>query len=100
MINVEKARWLWKELHEFNSKVSLDQVSFMCQWLPSVKFLLGCESCFRKLEYFMRLWPVEYGEGFQTWGICLHDYVNKELGRNLFYPDLTRPLLAAKGIIQ
>lgn len=97
-----EGRRLWGELHEFarGSKLRHDQLTFFPRWLAEVEQTLGCVSCFWKVERFCKLWPVAYGEEFELWATCLHDYVNKEMGRNLVYPDLTLAPLKAKGIIQ
>lgn len=103
MIDAIKARVLWYELHLFQSgqKIDLDQQkTFFAGWLVRVENLLDCSTCFRKLKWFLSKWPVDYGEGFHTWGICLHDFVNKQLGRKLFYPEISLAPLTKHGIIQ
>ncbi len=109
MMDVTRARQLWHDLHHFadiaaiyvdNVEVDLDQQGFMSNWFAHVKATLECSSCWRKVEYFCRLWPVAYGDGLRLWSICLHDYVNKELGRPLYHPDLTLAPLTEKGIVQ
>lgn len=93
---------MWQELHEFAGikKDILDQISFVENWLQAVHEEIDCNSCWWKVRNFCRLWPVAYGEDLYLWSICLHDYVNKEMGKPLFYPDLTLAPLKARGIIQ
>lgn len=102
MIDVQKTRWLWSELHEFANKVKVgqDQLLFMSTWLHKSFMALGCVSCWFKVKRFCDLWPIAYGEELYLWSICLHDYVNKEMGKPLFYPELTLAPLRAKGILQ
>lgn len=102
MINPVKGAELWKLLHETakEEKDTVKQHNFMCSWWLKVEYLLGCASCFRKLKRFIDRWPVDFGEGFYLWTICLHDFVNKEMGRKLFYPKFTLAPLTERGIIQ
>lgn len=102
MIDVAVARRLWSELHTAAKglKSNLDQISFMVKWMDEAKDAIECTSCWAKVKRFCGLWPIAYGEELWLWSICLHDYVNKELGRPLFRPDLTLAPLLAKGIIQ
>lgn len=102
MIDITKSRELWRQLHEFGTSndTPKEQNEFILEWICSVKKLIRCKSCFRKLVVFLLRWPVEYGEGFYLWGLCLHDYINKELGKRLFYSQLTLTPLMGKGIIQ
>lgn len=103
MIDASKGRALWGELHAVGRREKINlaqQKAFFAAWLMKVETLLTCQSCFRKLSFFVSKWPVDYGEGFHVWGICLHDYVNKELGRDLFHPEISIALLTRRGIIQ
>lgn len=102
MMDVAKARRLWIDLHDFAQRVKVrhDQLSFMDNWLNEAHSIVDCASCWWKVVRFCNLWPIEYGDGLYLWSICLHDYVNKELGRVLFYPDLTLEPLIKRGIIQ
>lgn len=102
MTDVAKTRALWLELHEFAKKVKVrhDQLSFIAVWLRDTHDALDCGSCWNKLVWFCKKWPIAYGEEFYLWSICLHDYVNKEMGRPLFYPELTLAPLTARDIIQ
>lgn len=102
MIDTDKARMLWGELHSFGKQEHTlsQQMLFFAEWLASVEAMLGCATCFKKVKLFLSKWPVDYGEGFHLWGICLHDYVNKDLGRNLFYPQFTIAPLTSRGILQ
>lgn len=95
-------RALWFELHSKAGelKVDLGQISFMADWSARAEAALGCRSCWWKVERFCKLWPIAYGADFYLWSICLHDYVNKELGRPFFFPELTLAPMTAKGIIQ
>lgn len=97
-----KGRQLWRVIHLYakHPNVSQDQQIFYSEWLAEVKNVIGCESCFKKVKWFEQKWPVEYGEHFYLWSICLHDYVNKELGRALFFPDLTLEPLKQHCILQ
>ncbi len=101
MINVLIARELWRQLHIFAGlkKPLRAQEVFLGDWLENVEAQLDCGSCFRKVKRFLKLWPIEYGEGLWLWSVCLHDYVNKELGRALFLPHLTLAPLRTRGII-
>lgn len=99
MIDANKARLLWHELHEFMGTED-QQKAFFSAWLSRVELMLGCASCFKKVRQFVSYWPVDYGEGFHFWGICLHDSVNKDLGRSLFYPEITVAPLTRRGILQ
>lgn len=99
-MNAHTGRELWKQLHEIPlAGVSFQEYIFPL-WMESVKALLECPSCFRKIIFFLRKWPVEYGEGFDLWAKCLHDYVNKELGKPLFFKELTLEPLKERGIVQ
>lgn len=102
MIDANTARHFWNELHTNAKglKSNLDQKRFMANWLLDVEAALGCSSCWGKVKRFCARWPVAYGEELWLWSICLHDYVNKEMGRPLFYPDITLAPLKQKGIIQ
>lgn len=102
MMDANRGRRLWQILHLYakHQKSGLDQQIFYSEWLAEVKKEIGCESCFNKVVWFVKKWPVDYGEGFYLWSICLHDYVNKELGRKLFFPELTLEPLRKYGIIQ
>lgn len=101
-MDASRGRQLWRVLHLYAShpNVSLDQQIFFSEWLAEVQKSLGCESCFKKVVWFQVKWPVDYGENFYLWSICLHDYVNKELGRPLFLPNLTLEPLTKRGILQ
>lgn len=101
MMDQATARRMWYCLHRFarREKARVNQVAFVEKWLSDVEAKLGCTSCFWKVKRFCDLWPVAYGEELWLWSICLHDYVNKELGRSLFHPDITLAPLMAKGII-
>lgn len=102
MIDALKTRKLWYELHTFAKeiKVSSAQLSFVENWLQRAHATLGCPSCWWKVRNFCRAWPVSYGDDLYLWSICLHDYVNKEMGKALFYPELTLAPLRLRGIIQ
>lgn len=102
MINVAVTRQLWHELHTRAEcwKFDLDQKTFVANWLSDVEDTLGCASCWSKVKLFCKLYPVDYGQELWLWSICLHDYVNKEMGHPLFYPDLTLAPLRLKGLIQ
>jgi hypothetical protein len=100
MIDVFQARALWGELHSHSSKSNHDQVLFLSSWLKRVREILTCSTCYAKVERFKNLYQPDYGEGFHFWGVCLHDFVNRELGRPLHRPDLTIPVLTSKGIFQ
>lgn len=102
MMDTATAHNLWNELHMQSErlKVDLDQERFFANWFNKVKSALGCTSCWKKIEWFCQRWPVLYGSCFWLWSICLHDYVNKELGKPLFYPNLTLAPLTQKGMIQ
>lgn len=100
MMHVDTARGLWAALHRYSQKSEREQRIDFHFWLIEVESTIGCETCFRKLQWFLKMWPVEFGEHFWLWSICLHDFVNKQLGRKLFYPDLTVEPLTAKGIFQ
>ena len=102
MIDITKARKAWADLHEIGLAVDSpsSQRVFMLDWFRYVRDVIDCQSCLWKLALFLDRWPVEYGEGFYLWGVCLHDYVNKELGKKLFYPELTLAPLTKKGILQ
>lgn len=102
MMHITVAHALWSELHAESKELrsELAQMMFMTRWLEEAKACLGCSSCWQKVERFCTLWPVAYGEDLWLWSICLHDYVNKEMGKPLFYPDLTLAPLTAKGIVQ
>lgn len=93
---------LWSALHVAGKDLissNSQKIFFEC-WIFQVEGDIGCETCFKKLQWFLKMWPVDYGEGFYLWGICLHDFVNKELGRPFFYPNLTLEPLRGRGIIQ
>ena len=100
MMRAEVGNALWESLHQAARFTVAEQQTFFPSWLEMVRAQLGCKSCEWKLDRFMRLWQVDYGEGFYMWSICLHDYVNKELGKGLFFPNLTLAPLAYYGIIQ
>lgn len=101
-MHVDVAHALWIELHAHAKELQSEtaQRMFMTRWLAEAEKATGCTSCWKKVERFCRLWPVAYGAGLWLWSVCLHDYVNKELGKGLFYPQLTLAPLFAKGIIQ
>lgn len=90
---------LWKQLHEF-AETRRYAGLFFEKWMLEVKANIGCETCFKKLHWFLKKWPVDYGNGFQLWAWSLHDFVNKELGRPLYYPEKTLEPLMQRGIIQ
>ena len=90
---------LWIELHE-GVKVSLDQKMFVSAWLTKAKGLLGCSSCWIKVNRFLKLWPVDSIENGVLWAACLHDFVNKELGKPLHLPNITLAPLRQRGIFQ
>ncbi len=100
MMDTQTGRILWYQLHCAADNNMIAQKGFIPVWLDRVKFNLGCTSCYKKLEWFMSKWPPEYGKGFDLWVTCLHDYMNKELGKPLFAPHLTLEPLTQKGIIQ
>lgn len=101
MIDPTTGRLLWAQLHMFAAQRASDaQKAFLPVWLERVKFNLGCVSCYKKTERFISLWPPDFGKGFELWANCLHDYVNKELGKPLWAPHLTLEPLKLKGIIQ
>jgi len=101
MMEAITGRILWEQLHHIMPRMHVkgQRIAFE-QWLRRVKFNMGCTTCFKKVEWFMEKWPVEFGTGFIQWGTCLHDYVNKELGKPLWAPHLTLEPLTKKGIIQ
>jgi len=101
MMEAEKGRELWASLHTFaGMRETPDmQLVFMEDWLAKVGVAMGCPTCFHKVVRFTRRWAPDYGEGFETWAFCLHDYINKELGKKMFKPELTLALLLQKGII-
>lgn len=92
-------RMLWKRLHEF-AEEGIYAGRFFEKWMLEVKANIGCETCFKKLVWFLKKWPVDYGNGFQLWAFCLHDFINKELGKPLHFPELTLDPLIIRGIIQ
>lgn len=100
-MHATEGRRLWKGLHTFAENVfdGNTQRMFFSLWFSEVEGALGCSSCFRKLKWFREKWPEDYGQGFGLWSQCLHDYVNKELGKPLFLPDLTLAPLRLRGII-
>lgn len=102
MMHVTIAHMLWSELHSMaREEISpSSQRMFMQRWLEETKALAACPSCWWKVERFCTHWPVAYGADLWLWSVCLHDYVNKELGKPLFYPELTLAPLTAKGILQ
>jgi len=102
MMHQITAHILWLELHTEAKRLksNLAQKMFMLAWMAEAKASLGCSSCWQKVEWFCQHWPVAYGKDLWLWSICLHDYVNKELGKPLFYPQLTLAPLTRKGIIQ
>ncbi len=102
MMHADTGRALWFAIHNYAELIKDEQRQreVFALWVKDVELTIGCKSCFKKLERFMKLWPVAYGEGLYLWSICLHDFVNKELGRKLFYPELTLAPLMQKGIIQ
>ncbi len=102
MTDVSQSRKLWRQLHHFGllDYDPKDQEAFFTEWVQSVSNVIQCTTCFRKLLFFLNHWPVDYGEGFYLWGLCLHDYINKELGKPLFYPNSTLEPLRLHGIIQ
>lgn len=102
MMQVSTGRMLWGVLHEYSENPGNAQhkQAFLEQWFTQVKESLGCASCFKKLERFQRLWPTPDGEELYLWGLCLHDYVNKELGKPLHFPESTLAPLKQKGIVQ
>lgn len=100
MMSPQTGNALWAQLHLVAKQTTARQEVFFPVWMDRVKFNLGCVSCGKKLDWFCKLWPVAYGKEFWLWSICLHDYVNKEMGRPLFHPDLTLAPLRSKGLIQ
>lgn len=100
MMDALTGRILWFQLHTAGKWSSDKQRAFLYVWLERVKFNLGCSTCFKKVDWFISKWEPEYGKGFDMWAMCLHDYVNKELGKPLFAPHLTLEPLAKRGIIQ
>jgi len=101
-MHIDVAHALWSELHAHAKELQSPtaQRMFLTRWLAEAKAVSGCTSCWKKVERFCQLWPVDYGDGLWLWTICLHDYVNKDLGKPLFYPQLTLAPLLEKGIIQ
>lgn len=101
-MDLPTAHRLWSELHTAAKelKTGLDQISFMAKWAIEAEAALGCGSCWKRVKWFCSKYPITYGSELWLWTICLHDFVNKEVGRPLFYPDLTLARLKLKGIIQ
>lgn len=100
MMDARTGRFLWEQLHfHFPKYIGSQGVAFHL-WLDRVKFNLGCNACYKKLEWYVIKWPPEFGKGFELWAMCLHDYVNKELGKPLFAQHLTLEPLTRKGILQ
>lgn len=93
---------LWRKIHIFakGSKSVLEQELFFSYWMAEVHSGIGCESCFKKIGFFLKQWPTDFGKGFHLWSMCLHEYVNKELGKPMFAPNLTLAPLRNRGIIQ
>lgn len=91
---------LWGELHQAATLSPSDQLMFFTFWLNQVREELGCVSCYRKLTWFLGMWQPDFGEGFKLWGFCLHDFVNKELGKPFFHPEVTLDPLTRRGIIR
>lgn len=98
MIDVFVARRLWEQLHTFARGQKISQDLFLNAWLADVQSMLNCETCFKKLVRFVQLWPPD--SDLNLWAICLHDYVNKEMGKPLFFPELTLAPLFKRGITQ
>lgn len=100
MMDAPTGRILWLQLHGAAKWNSTKQRAFLYIWQERVKFNLGCNTCYKKVDYFISKWPPEFGNGFDLWATCLHDYINKELGKPFFAPHLTVVPLTQKGIIQ
>lgn len=102
MMQQSTGRLLWGVLHEFASNHSTlaQRRVFLSSWFQQVKQHLGCATCFKKLERFQKHWHFDQAEDFYIWTVCLHDYVNKELGKPLYRPKYTLVLLKRKGIVQ
>lgn len=93
---------LWRKIHAFakSTKSVSEQELFFSYWMLEVHSSIGCETCFKKVVRFLKLWPADFGKGFHLWSICLHEYVNKELAKPMFAPNLTLAPLRQRGIIQ
>jgi len=102
MMQPHAGRWLWWQLHTFTEKIDQSpeqRKAWLANWFATVKKLLGCDSCYKKLERFCNLWEPPLNGDLHAWGMCLHDYVNHELGRGLAYPELTLAPLKERGIV-
>jgi hypothetical protein len=101
-MDARKGQELWKRLHDFaqaNESSPQAQESFFVDWFLEVEAAIGCASCYRKLFRFVKFWPPDFGGNFYFWTICLHDYVNKELGKPLHFPELTIAPLRLIGLM-
>ena len=98
-MNAVQGRTLWIALHAAAQMEATPESRerFHAVWRELVRENLPCASCFRKLEYFERKWPPDTAD-FYTWSLCLHDFVNQQLGRPLFHPQITREPLRARGL--
>lgn len=102
MMTAATGRELWKKIHSFSkgSTSVSEQEVFFSYWMAEVESALSCKSCFQKVKWFLKQWPVSFGGNFHLWILCLHDYVNKEMGKPYHFPHLTLDLLTQHGIVQ
>jgi len=66
MTQAHIGQWLWLQLHEYAEQLEHlphARKAWLAAWFATVKRVLECQSCYRKLEIFCKKWPPTAGWG-------------------------------------